>query len=94
MNLVETALVTLLWIIFRGEGQIAIVWNGLRLYQSTAILSVLVGIAMTLNQIQAILHMSAYNTDALTAAYIGGRFVFFAMGVDFPQSNARFSRLV
>jgi len=93
MNLVETALVTLWWIIYRGEVQIAIV-KGLRLYQWTAILSVLVGIAMTLNQIQAIHHMSAYNTDALTAAYIGGRFVFFAMGVDFPQSNARFSRLV
>jgi|GEM_PF-1832419 len=93
MNLVETALVTLWWIIYRGEVQIAIV-KGLRLYQWTAILSVLVGIAMTLNQIQAIHHMSAYNTDALTAAFIGGRFVFFAMGVDFPQSNARFSRLV
>ena len=28
------------------------------------------------------------------AALIGGIFTFFAMGVDFPDSNARFSRLV
>lgn len=78
---------------YRGEVQTAIV-KGLRLYQWTAILSVLVGVAMTLITIDSLPHNPAYNNEALFAAIIGGVFVFFAMGVDFPESNTRFSRLV
>lgn len=78
---------------FRGEVQTRIM-SGLRLYQWTAVISVLTGIGMTILPASPVLTEAAFNFPTLWAALITGFFVFFAMGVDFPQSDARFSRLV
>lgn len=79
---------------YRGEVQTPIIW-GLRLYQWTAIASVAVGIVMTvIPSPLAGITDPGFGWQTLVAALIGGFFTFFAMGVDFPRSNARFSRLV
>lgn len=78
---------------FRGEVQTSIIM-GLRLYQWTAILSIFIGIAMTFIQIEVTAPAPVYYPEILIAALAGGLFVFTAMGVDFPESDARFSRLV
>lgn len=78
---------------YRGEVQTPFV-KGLRLYQWTAILSVIVGIGFTfVNQTMPTLD-PGFSWETVAAAMIGGLFTTFAMGVDFPYSNARFSRLV
>lgn len=78
---------------YRGEVQTP-VFKGLHLYQWTAILALITGIILTTVQIEpAILH-PGFNGESVLVAFISGLFVFFAMGVDFPHSNARFSRLV
>jgi hypothetical protein len=64
------------------------------LYQWTAILSVLIGIGFTLITVKPLYHPAEYAWETVLAAGIGGLFTAFAMGVDFPYSNARFSRLV
>ena len=68
--------------------------NGLRLYQWTAILSVLVGVVMTTITVEKIDIVGQMGWETLASALIGGLFTTFAMGVDFPYSKARFSRLV
>jgi len=78
---------------YRGEVQTPIV-KGLRLYQWTAILSVLIGIIMTLIHIDVVVITSDFGWETIMSAMIGGLITAFAMGVDFPYSNARFSRLV
>jgi len=78
---------------YRGEAQTPNV-SGLHLYQWTAIISVVVGIAMTMIRINPIQVNPGFNWETLVVALLCGLFVFFAMGVDFPYSNARFSRLV
>lgn len=78
---------------YRGEVQTPFL-KGLRLYQWTAILSVLIGIVLTTVRAEAVFTSPDMNPDILIAAFIGGLFTFIAMGVDFPGSNARFSRLV
>ncbi|MCJ7757224.1 MAG: prolipoprotein diacylglyceryl transferase [Gillisia sp.] len=78
---------------YRGEVQTPIV-KGLRLYQWTAILSVLIGIIMTLIHIDVVVITSDVGWETIMSAIIGGLITAFAMGVDFPYSNARFSRLV
>ena len=78
---------------YRGEAQTPII-KGLRLYQWTAILSVLIGIGMTFINQDALSSTSEFGWQTMASATIGGLFTTFAMGVDFPQSNARFSRLV
>jgi hypothetical protein len=78
---------------FRGEVQTKIL-EGLRLYQWTAILSVIIGIGFTALPTQPIAVVSGFGWETLVAALMGGFCTFFAMGVDFPNSNARFSRLV
>ena len=78
---------------YRGEVQTAII-KGLRLYQWMAILSVFTGIIMTLIHIDAVTITSPVGWETVVSALIGGLFTTFAMGVDFPESNARFSRLV
>ena len=77
----------------RGEVQTPILGK-LRLYQWTAALSVLVGILFTMLQVQTPALSPGFSIEVLLAALSGGLFVFFAMGVDFPYSNKRFSRLV
>lgn len=78
---------------FRGEIQTPIVKN-LRLYQWTAIITLILGIGFTMVPSKPILLTGNISWEIVVAAYIGGFFTFFAMGVDFPNSNARFSRLV
>lgn len=78
---------------YRGEVQTPQI-NGLRLYQWTAILSVLVGVVMTTITVEKIDIVGQMGWETLASALIGGLFTTFAMGVDFPYSNARFSRLV
>ena len=78
---------------YRGEVQTPILGK-LRLYQWTAALSVLVGILFTLIRVQSPALSPGFSVQVLLAAMAGGLFVFFAMGVDFPYSNKRFSRLV
>ncbi|MFZ9003522.1 MAG: prolipoprotein diacylglyceryl transferase family protein [Robiginitalea sp.] len=78
---------------YRGEVQTPILGK-LRLYQWTAALSVLVGILFTMLQVQTPALSPGFSIEVLLAALSGGLFVFFAMGVDFPYSNKRFSRLV
>ncbi len=78
---------------YRGEVQTPIV-KGLRLYQWTAILSVFIGIIMTVIPVEVTSITSDFGWQTVLSAIIGGLFTTFAMGVDFPFSNARFSRLV
>jgi protein-S-isoprenylcysteine O-methyltransferase Ste14 len=78
---------------YRGEVQTPNI-KGLRLYQWTAILSVLIGIVMTAIPIDAVAVNAEFGWETILSALIGGLFTAFAMGVDFPYSNARFSRLV
>jgi prolipoprotein diacylglyceryltransferase len=78
---------------FRGEIQTRVI-RGLRLYQWTAVISILTGIGMTMLHTTPVSTVAAFNLPTLWAAIITGLFVFFAMGVDFPQSDVRFSRLV
>lgn len=78
---------------YRGEVQTPVI-KGLRLYQWMAILSVLIGIIMTAIHVNAITVTTVVGWQTLLSALIGGLFTTFAMGIDFPGSNARFSRLV
>ncbi len=78
---------------YRGEVQTPII-KGLRLYQWTAILTVLIGIIISAIPLKPQWMTPDYGWETILAAIIGGLFTTFAMGVDFPHSNARFSRLV
>jgi protein-S-isoprenylcysteine O-methyltransferase Ste14 len=78
---------------YRGEVQTKII-RGLRLYQWTAIISLLIGIGMTMIPTKLIFTKPNFSWEVLISAIIGGIFSCFAMGVDFPYSNKRFSRLV
>jgi len=78
---------------YRGEVQTP-VFGGLHLYQWTAIISILTGIIMTMIPVTYPQLNPGFNWETLLVATISGLFVFFAMGVDFPYSNVRFSRLV
>jgi len=76
---------------YRGEPQTPCV-GGLRLYQWIAAASVLAGVLVTMapgNPAPA----PQYRWDALAPAVVFGLIVAFALGVDFPNSNRRFSRL-
>lgn len=77
---------------YRGEPQTKII-AGLRLYQWIAIASVLAGATLT-----AIPHVSSatslhWNPLAFLLGLGTGLITWFAMGVDFPDSNRRFARL-
>ena len=78
---------------YRGEAQTPSV-RGLHLYQWTAIISVLIGIVMTIIQVQPAALAPGFSWGTFLVAAFSGTFIFFAMGVDFPYSNVRFSRLV
>lgn len=67
---------------------------GLRLYQWMAILSVISGMVMTTLNVDRPVLAPEWNWQIVVSAALTGLFTFFAMGVDFPRSNARFSRLV
>ena len=78
---------------YRGEAQTPNI-KGLHLYQWTAIISVVVGILMTTIQVEPAVICPGFSWESVLVAAISGFFIFFAMGVDFPYSNVRFSRLV
>lgn len=78
---------------YRGEIQ-TVIWNGLRLYQWTAILSVLIGIGITMIPVTLVEIQPGFDWEIVLSAFLVGLITFIAMGVDFPNSNARFSRLV
>ncbi len=78
---------------YRGEVQTPSL-KGLHLYQWTAIISVICGILMTVIQIEPVVIIPGFSWESVLFASISGLFIFFAMGIDFPYSNVRFSRLV
>jgi protein-S-isoprenylcysteine O-methyltransferase Ste14 len=78
---------------YRGEVQTPII-KGLHLYQWTAILALIIGIILTGIHVEPAIIHPGFNWESVWVASISGLFTFFAMGVDFPYSNVRFSRLV
>lgn len=78
---------------YRGEVQTPFFF-GLRLYQWMAILSVAVGAVCTTLTITEIRIYPTVGPSIFIGATVIGLISFFAMGVDFPKSNMRFSRLV
>jgi protein-S-isoprenylcysteine O-methyltransferase Ste14 len=78
---------------YRGETQTPII-KGLRLYQWTAVFSVIVGVVMTVIHVEPVFIQPGFSWEIFLTAAISGVFLFFAMGMDFPYSNVRFSRLV
>ena len=78
---------------YRGEVQTPI-FDGLHLYQWIAIISALLGIIITIIPVKVVELHPVFGWEIPVAAFILGLLSFFAMGVDFPKSNVRFSRLV
>ncbi len=78
---------------FRGEPQTP-VFGKLRLYQVMSIFSVLAGIIFTMIRTEVVLPPAHFNWSPVFAAACFGLFTWFALGVDFPNSNRRFARLV
>lgn len=78
---------------WRGEPQTPIV-AGLRLYQWAAVVSVVTGALMTALGHSGPAPTPHFEWRVLLASVVFGVIVWFAMGVDFPKSNRRFSRLV
>jgi protein-S-isoprenylcysteine O-methyltransferase Ste14 len=78
---------------YRGEVQTPI-YRGLRLYQWIAIGVFVLGAVLTCIQTTPVALSPGFEFSTLWGALWVGFFTFFAMGVDFPKSNRRFSRLV
>ncbi len=78
---------------FRGESQTEIKY-GLRIYQWLSILSVLIGIFIT--SLPTVNHtgISNFSLELMINPIFLALITTFAMGIDFPNSNKRFSRLV
>ena len=77
---------------YRGEPQTPVP-GGLRLYQWTAIGSVLLGAVLTSFPSPAAA-WGSLDGGAVALAAVFGFFTTLALGVDFPRSNRRFARLV
>ncbi|MBV9924576.1 MAG: prolipoprotein diacylglyceryl transferase [Acidobacteria bacterium] len=77
---------------YRGEPQTA-VRAGLKLYQWMAILSVVAGVSVTMIVGAPSAPEIQFNRASVAAAFCFGLFAWFALGVDFPDSNRRFARL-
>jgi prolipoprotein diacylglyceryltransferase len=77
---------------YRGEPQTPIV-AGLRLYQWTAIASIVVGAGLSMLRSATEIPSPQFSWDALAGAACVALVTTFAVGVDFPDSNRRFSRL-
>ncbi|MFH0990291.1 MAG: prolipoprotein diacylglyceryl transferase family protein [bacterium] len=78
---------------YRGEPQTPI-FGKLRLYQLIALLSIIAGAVMTTIQTEVQLPRPQFDWMIIPAALGFGLITWFALGVDFPNSNKRFSRLV
>ena len=77
---------------YRGEPQ-TIRFGGLAIYQWLALLFVLGGAVLTVLPSPAAPPIARLTANPLLYAVPFGLLVWFAMGVDFPESNRRFSRL-
>jgi len=77
---------------WRGEPQTKVV-AGLRIYQWAAVVSVLLGMLFSSFADGELAPGPSWSWGALLPAAAVGFVVFCAMGVDFPESNRRFSRL-
>jgi prolipoprotein diacylglyceryltransferase len=77
---------------FRGEPQTKVV-AGLRLYQWSAIVSVVLGAAFTAFDNGEVAPDPSFQWSSLLPAVFFGFLALIAMGVDFPDSQRRFSRL-
>jgi membrane-associated phospholipid phosphatase/protein-S-isoprenylcysteine O-methyltransferase Ste14 len=78
---------------YRGEPQ-TMIRAGLRLYQWIAIVTVLAGIVVTVIGPDGGAPSAQLSWPPLAAALVMGLLAGAALGVDFPSSNRRFSRLV
>lgn len=78
---------------YRGEPQTPI-WGDLRLYQFMCILSVISGAVITAIPTEPVAAQAHFSIQAAIAGTIFLFVTWFAQGVDFPESNKRFSRLV
>jgi protein-S-isoprenylcysteine O-methyltransferase Ste14 len=78
---------------YRGEPQTP-VFGRIRLYQMLAVISVILGGLLTTIQPHSGFPYPQFSFASLIVALIMGMITFFALGVDFPNSNKRFSRLV
>lgn len=77
---------------WRGEPQTKFIW-GLKIYQWTAVTSVLLGMLFTVIGPQTSTNTPQLFWSAAVPAVLFGVIVACAMGLDFPDSNHRFSRL-
>lgn len=77
---------------YRGEPQTRR-WAGLAIYQWLAMLFVLLGALAMIVPTPAVPAVAGFSLQPLAYAVPFGFVVWFAMGVDFPESNRRFSRL-
>lgn len=77
---------------YRGEPQTPI-FAKLRLYQWAAIASLLIGMLVTVFEAPLPPTFSGIGWRTLSAGMINWLIVQFLMGIDFPKSNLRFSRL-
>lgn len=79
---------------YRGEVQTQII-GGLRIYQWAALSSFLVGIGVTAIPSAPVATTEfGFSVPTILGALFFGIFVFVAMGVDFPHSKRRFSKLI
>lgn len=77
---------------YRGEPQTRS-FAGLRIYQWLGILSIFVGAGLTACRTRAVGEAVHVSLPILILAILFGVATWFALGVDFPGSNRRFSRL-
>jgi prolipoprotein diacylglyceryltransferase len=77
---------------YRGEPQTPIV-GPLRLYQLMALLSILVGAVLTTVSSHPSVFAIRFDVVVLVGSLAFGVVTWFALGVDFPDSNRRFARL-
>lgn len=78
---------------YRGEPQTPFL-GGLRLYQWAAITSIVAGAVITALPTTSTIPVAEFSWPAIWVALGFGLITWFMQGVDFPNSNARFSRLV
>jgi prolipoprotein diacylglyceryltransferase len=78
---------------YRGEPQTPVV-RGLRLYQWIALSGIILGAILTTIPYSVSRPAVQFNAATLLIAVTGGLLATFLTGIDFPQSNKRFSRLV
>lgn len=77
---------------YRGEPQTPILGN-LRLYQIMAITSVVAGIVVSMMRTSSTAPTPQWSGIAIAGGFCLGFVTWFALGVDFPNSNKRFARL-